>query len=107
MTTHSSRAKEVATLLAALLLGAAPMASRAATAGEVFKAHEAEIATNRLVAVVEGEPVNLIETLAQRLADVCLASPRVVEAEVTVHKPEAPIRHRFDDVSVTVSRRRA
>ena len=51
MTTHSSRAKEVATLLAALLLGAAPMASRAATAGEVFKAHEAEIATNRLVAV--------------------------------------------------------
>ncbi|HLU96572.1 MAG TPA: dihydroneopterin aldolase [Thermobifida alba] len=63
--------------------------------------------SDRLVAVVEGEPVNLIETLAQRLADVCLASPRVVEAEVTVHKPEAPIRHRFDDVSVTVSRRRA
>ncbi|MEY9214738.1 dihydroneopterin aldolase [Thermobifida halotolerans] len=63
--------------------------------------------SDRLVAVVEGEPVNLIETLAERLADVCLASPRVVEARVTVHKPNAPIRHPFDDVTVTISRRRA
>lgn len=62
--------------------------------------------SDRLVAVVEGEPVNLIETLAQRLADVCLDSPRVVEVEVTVHKPDAPIRHRFDDVSITITRRR-
>ena len=62
--------------------------------------------SSRLVDVIEGEPVNLIETLAQRLADVCLTDPRVVAVDVTVHKPEAPIQHRFDDVSVTISRRR-
>jgi dihydroneopterin aldolase len=58
-----------------------------------------------LVAVVGGEPVNLIETLAQRLADTCLADARVHAATVTVHKPQAPIEHRFVDVEVTVRRR--
>lgn len=58
----------------------------------------------RLVEVVGGEPCDLIETLAGRLAQVCLADPRVFEAEVTVHKPNAPIPVPFDDVSVTVVR---
>ena len=59
---------------------------------------------DRLAAVVAGEPVNLIETLAARLADVCLADDRVVEARVTVRKPGAPIPHAFSDVAVTVVR---
>ena len=58
----------------------------------------------RLAAVVSGEPVDLIETLAQRLADVCIANARVISARVTVHKPSAPIPLAFDDVSVTVER---
>ncbi|MCW2777835.1 MAG: folB [Frankiales bacterium] len=58
----------------------------------------------RLAEVVAGEPVDLIETLAERLAVVCLADPRVGEAEVTVHKPSAPIPLAFDDVAVTVVR---
>lgn len=61
----------------------------------------------RLTEIVEGEPVNLIETLAQRLADACLASELVAEAEVTVHKPAAPIPAPFGDVAVTIRRRRA
>ena len=61
---------------------------------------------DRLAAVVGGEPVNLIETLAGRLADVCLANQAVAAAEVTVHKPEAPIGQRFDDVAVTIVRER-
>jgi len=61
---------------------------------------------SRVVDVVAGEPVNLIETLAQRIADVALADHRVEEVEVTVHKPEAPVPARFDDVSVTLVRRR-
>jgi len=61
----------------------------------------------RLVAVVTGEPVNLIETLASRLAAACLADPAVREAEVTVHKPQAPIPFPFDDVAVTIRRARA
>ncbi|GAA4679918.1 dihydroneopterin aldolase [Phytohabitans rumicis] len=65
--------------------------------------HYGELA-ERLVAVVTGEPVNLIETLAERLATLCLADRRVAAATVTVHKPQAPIAHEFADVAVTVSR---
>jgi dihydroneopterin aldolase len=61
---------------------------------------------SRLVAVVEGEPVNLIETLAQRLAAVCLEDAAVAEAEVTVHKPSAPVPHPFTDVAVRIRRSR-
>ncbi len=56
-----------------------------------------------LAAVVAGEPVNLIETLAQRLLAVCASTPGVHHAEVTVHKPQAPIPLDFADVAVTVS----
>lgn len=58
----------------------------------------------QLAATVAGPPVDLIETLAQRLADCCLADPRVIRAEVTVHKPAAPIPLSFRDVAVTVTR---
>ncbi|MEX2292117.1 MAG: dihydroneopterin aldolase [Mycobacteriales bacterium] len=58
----------------------------------------------RLAAVVAGEPVALIETLAQRLADVCLADRLVQRAEVTVHKPSAPVPLELANVSVTVVR---
>jgi dihydroneopterin aldolase len=57
--------------------------------------------------VVRGEPVDLIETLAQRLADVCLRDPRVEAATVTVHKPQAPVPGPFDDIAVTVRRERS
>ena len=53
-----------------------------------------------------GPPVNLLETLAARLADACLADARVQHATVTVHKPQAPIPHPFEDVSVTIRRGR-
>lgn len=59
---------------------------------------------DKLVAVVTGEPVNLIETLAERLAGICLAEPLVEGVELTVHKPSAPIEHEFADVAVTVTR---
>jgi dihydroneopterin aldolase len=59
-----------------------------------------------LAGIVAGEPVNLIETLAERLAGACLADPRVSAAEVTVHKPQAPIPLAFADVSVRIRRER-
>ncbi|WP_211328983.1 dihydroneopterin aldolase [Thermomonospora umbrina] len=61
----------------------------------------------RLVAIVEGEPVNLIETLAENLAAACLEDPTVQEAHVTVHKPAAPVPHPFTDVAVKISRSRS
>ncbi|GGK96774.1 dihydroneopterin aldolase [Planomonospora parontospora subsp. parontospora] len=81
--------------------------SPAAAADDLTKTvHYGELAED-LVKVVEGEPVDLIETLAQRLADVCLARERVTAAEVSVHKPAAPIPLPFDDVVVTITRSRA
>lgn len=59
-----------------------------------------------VVALVEGEPVRLIETLAARIADRCLADTRVEAVSVTVHKPQAPMQVPFTDVAVTVVRRR-
>jgi dihydroneopterin aldolase len=61
---------------------------------------------DRLATVVEGEPVNLIETLAARLCELCMADQRVIAAEVTVHKPQAPIGREFADVAVTARRSR-
>jgi dihydroneopterin aldolase len=60
-----------------------------------------------LHAVLTGEPVDLLETLAQRLADTCLANPLVDAVEITVHKPEADLGVPFDDVAVSICRRRA
>ncbi len=54
--------------------------------------------------IVTGEPVQLIETLAERLATACLAHERVEQVEITVHKPSAPIPLPFKDVTVTVRR---
>ena len=60
-----------------------------------------------IAGIVSGEPVNLLETLAGRIATACLAEPRVESVEVTVHKPAAPIPLTFDDVVVTIVRSRA
>lgn len=66
----------------------------------------AELA-QKLYAVLTGESVNLLETLAQRLADVCLADPLVDAVEITVHKPQAELGVPFDDVAVAIRRTRA
>jgi dihydroneopterin aldolase len=78
---------------------------RAAAAGDDLEktVNYAELA-QRLHAVLTGEPVNLIETLAQQLADVCLADPLVDAVEITVHKPQAELGVPFDDVTVTIRR---
>jgi dihydroneopterin aldolase len=55
-------------------------------------------------AVVESDPVDLIETLAERISDVCLLDGRVEWARVTVHKPGAPIEATFADVTLTITR---
>ncbi|WP_205472035.1 dihydroneopterin aldolase [Nocardioides sp. SYSU D00038] len=57
-------------------------------------------------AAVENDPVDLIETLAQRIADVCLLDVRVEWVRVTLHKPDAPIDATFRDVALTITRKR-
>ena len=81
------------------------LAKAAATDDVADTVHYGELA-GRLAEVIAGEPVNLIEKLAERLSTVCLADDRVAAATVTVHKPQAPIPHEFADVAVTVRRTR-
>lgn len=59
-----------------------------------------------VLAAVETDPVDLIETLAHRIAGVCLSDERVEWASVTVHKPDAPIEATFADVALTITRKR-
>lgn len=68
--------------------------------------HYGELA-EAVVEAVRRDPVDLIETVAERVAGVALAYPAVEEVEVTVHKPEAPIPVPFADVAVTIVRSRA
>jgi dihydroneopterin aldolase len=67
--------------------------------------HYGELA-ERVAAIVGGEPVNLIEAVAGRIADDVLTDPRVSAVEVVLHKPQAPIPLEFADVAVVVQRSR-
>lgn len=64
------------------------------------------VLAERVVAAIERDPVDLIETLAERIADVALEFPAAASVTVTVHKPHAPITVPFDDVAVTITRSR-
>ncbi|WP_244301141.1 dihydroneopterin aldolase [Leucobacter insecticola] len=65
--------------------------------------HYGELA-EAIVAAVKRDPVDLIETVAERVAELSLGFPGVFAARITVHKPDAPIDATFADVSVTVVR---
>jgi dihydroneopterin aldolase len=60
----------------------------------------------RVADIVAGPPRNLIETVAAQIAGEMMADQRVHAAEVTVHKPSAPIPLEFADVAVTARRSR-
>ena len=62
------------------------------------------VLAEEVVAAVESNPVDLIETVAERVAQVVLAHRAAQLVVVTVHKPSAPITVPFDDVSVTMTR---
>jgi len=65
--------------------------------------HYGELA-DAIVRAVARDPVDLIETVAERVAAVALGFAGVRRATVTVHKPDAPIDAEFADVAVTVVR---
>jgi 7,8-dihydroneopterin aldolase/epimerase/oxygenase len=56
--------------------------------------------------LIVGESVDLIETLAERIAEACLTFPTVSGVAVSVHKPSAPIAVPFSDVEVRITRGR-
>jgi dihydroneopterin aldolase len=54
---------------------------------------------------IAGEPLNLIEALAERIAKAILRNKRIRKVMVRVHKPQAPIAVPFQDVSVQIVRK--
>ncbi|MCA0218498.1 MAG: dihydroneopterin aldolase [Actinobacteria bacterium] len=82
-----------------------PLGDAATTDDLARTIHYGELAAE-VVAAVESNPVDLIETVAERIATVVLAHERAMFTRVTVHKPHAPISVPFDDVSVTITRGR-
>jgi len=80
--------------------------SAAAAADDLRLTADYGVLADRLAAIVGGEPVALIETLADRLAAACLADDVVREAEITVHKPQAPVGQQLADITVTIRRGR-
>lgn len=80
--------------------------TRPAAAGDDLTAtvHYGELA-EELTAILTGDPVDLLETLAGRIADAVLArSARVEAVDVVVHKPQAPLTVPFGDVELVVRR---
>ncbi|WP_453985660.1 2-amino-4-hydroxy-6-hydroxymethyldihydropteridine diphosphokinase [Brevibacterium casei] len=79
--------------------------ARAAATDDIAETiHYGELAED-VAAIIEGTTFDLIETLAEAIADHCLSLTDHVE--VVVHKPSAPIARAFSDVSVTVERTRS
>jgi dihydroneopterin aldolase len=83
-----------------------PLAPAAAVDDLDRTVHYGELA-EQVVAAVESDPVDLIETVAERVAGVALSFAAAHEVVVTVHKPNAPIAVPFDDVSVCIVRTRS
>ena len=79
--------------------------SRPAASDELADTVDYGTLADTLAAIVAGPPFDLIEALAGALVEACLVV--CDDAEVTVHKPEAPITHAFADVAVTLRRTRA
>jgi 7,8-dihydroneopterin aldolase/epimerase/oxygenase len=79
----------------------------AAAADDLSRTVDYGAVADRLARIVGGEPVSLIETLAERLASACLDDERVQRVEITVHKPQAPVRQQLSDIAVVISRDRS
>lgn len=79
----------------------------AAATDELSATLDYDALAQRAARIVGGEPCNLIETVAARIASDVLADQRVHAVEVTVHKPVAALSLPFADVAVTTRRARS
>jgi 7,8-dihydroneopterin aldolase/epimerase/oxygenase len=78
----------------------------AAATDELSATLDYGVLAQRAARIVGGDPCNLIETVAARIASDVLTDPRVQAVEVTVHKPHAPLPLPVTDVTVTTRRSR-
>lgn len=79
---------------------------RAAATDDIADTLDYGALAGRAAEIVGGEPCDLIETVAAKVADDVMRDERAHAVEVTVHKPSAPIPLTFADVAVTARRSR-
>jgi 7,8-dihydroneopterin aldolase/epimerase/oxygenase len=80
--------------------------SAAATSDDLADTLDYGVLAQRVAAIVGGDPCNLIEAVAGRVADDVMSDERVQAVEVVLHKPQAPIPLEFADVAVVARRSR-
>lgn len=80
--------------------------SAAVAADDLAETVDYGAVARRLADIVAGEPADLVETVAHRLADNCLRFDRVTVVEIALHKPQAPLGVPVEDVVVTVRKSR-
>ncbi len=78
----------------------------AAASDDLADTYDYGVLAQRAAAIIAGPALNLIETVAGEIAEDVMKDPRVHAVEVTVHKPQAPIRQTFADVAVVARRSR-
>ncbi len=79
---------------------------RAAAGDDLARTVDYGVLAEKVAGVLSGEAVDLIETVAERIAATALADPAVVAVDVAVHKPQAPVTVPFEDVVVRIRRDR-
>ena len=80
---------------------------RAAATDDLAHTLHYGVLAEQIAGVLSGEPADLIETVAERIAATVLAHTQVVAVDVAVHKPQAPLTVPFDDVVVSIRRDRS
>lgn len=78
--------------------------SAAAATDDLAKTIDYSLLAREAVAIVQGKPRDLIETVAVQIAEQILTHALVASVQVTVHKPQAPVGVAFKDVWVTAER---
>lgn len=78
----------------------------AAAADDLAATVDYAAVASRVAGVLAGEPADLVETVAERVAAEALTFDAVTAVDVTLHKPEAPITVPFTDVAVEIHRDR-
>jgi 7,8-dihydroneopterin aldolase/epimerase/oxygenase len=78
----------------------------AATSDALSDTYDYAALAGRAAGIVAGPPRNLIETVAGEIAEKVMDDERVHAVEVVVHKPQAPVPHKFADVAVVARRSR-
>lgn len=83
-----------------------PLHDRACDTDDLGDAVDYGALAERVVAHIAGPPVDLIERLADQIALDLLDRFPLGSVEIVVHKPNAPIAAKVDDVIVVVRRTR-